>query len=270
LKSFIITNDDGVKRPGLWALYSALNDLGNILIIAPETAQSSTGMSLTLHKPLRVKKLMIQGVRAYACSGTPSDCVIIGLRKFFREHRPDMLVSGINEGNNLSLQAVYGSGTVAAAVRASLMGIPSIAFSLNLPENMLVTSKELRHAMQKAAMRAREITTTVLEKGFPLGVDYLNVNFPFEVNSKTPIEVTVAAKARYEELIEVRRDPRAKPYIWLKGRIYMSSEMVEGTDAYAVLVNKHISVTPMSLNTSVFDRGIHEKLAEMLGAISEE
>jgi len=264
-----LTNDDGIRRPGLWALHSAIKNYSEILVLAPENAQSSKGMSLTFHKPLRIKKLFIQGNKAFACTGTPGDCVVLGLRIFFKNLKPDLLVSGINEGNNLSLQSIYGSGTVAAAIRASLFGIPSIAFSLSLPENISIDKTDLIDAMLRAAKRASEITFIVLKKGLPQEVDYLNINFPFEVDSKTPIEITVSSKERYHELVEIRKDPRGKKYIWLKRQLCDVSKFKKGTDAYAVYVNKNISITPMSLNASVINRHALDILAEIFGAEKE-
>ncbi len=264
MKKILLTNDDGITRPGLWFLYDVLKELGEVRVVAPESARSSTGMSITLHKPLRLRKLSIHGTKAYACSGTPSDCVIIALKKVFEEDRPDLIVSGINEGNNVSLQAIYGSGTVAAAVRGALMNVPSIAFSLAFKENEPVKPRWLREAMYRAAARAKSITEWTLRNGLPGGIDYLNVNFPPTVNHKTPVKLTKAAKARYQELVSEKTDPRGKPYYWLYGMLLGYGDMEPGTDAYAVFVEDSISISPMKVDASAADPSILSELVNYL------
>ncbi|MDW8083986.1 MAG: 5'/3'-nucleotidase SurE [Candidatus Caldarchaeum sp.] len=244
----LLTNDDGVRRIGLWSLYEVLKPLGDVYVVAPESEKSAVGMSITLHKPLRIRRYRIHGTVAYACSGTPSDSVITAVRKIMPEP-PDLVVSGINEGNNVSLQAVYGSGTVAAAIRASLMGYPSVAFSLCLSEAGPVAVSWMKKAMKTAASKAKPIIEYLLRNKLPAGVDYLNVNFPYEVSEETRYVLTSTARARYRELVEERIDPRGRPYYWLKGKLLENLE--PGTDAHAIFVEKAISVTPMKTNTTV-------------------
>jgi len=264
LQTILLTNDDGVTRPGLWAFYERLKRFGDVVVVAPESARSATGMSITLHKPLRIKKIAVGGRRAYACSGTPSDCVIIALRTILKEKPPKLVVSGINEGNNVSLQAVYGSGTVAAAVRAALMGIPAAAFSLSFFENKPFNHSWFRRAVSAAAERSAFIVERLLETGLPRGVDYLNVNYPPNVGPDTPVKITRAARTRYEELVDVRMDPRFKHYYWLHGKL---QELEPGTDAYEVLAAGNISITPMRVDASVTDPDISKTLARAFGAV---
>ncbi|MCS6784097.1 MAG: 5'/3'-nucleotidase SurE [Candidatus Caldarchaeum sp.] len=261
MKKILLTNDDGVRKPGLWALYDVLKNFGTVFVVAPESEKSAVGMSITLHKPLRIRKYRIHGRVAYACSGTPSDSVIVAVRKIMPEP-PDIVVSGINEGNNVSLQAVYGSGTVAAAIRASLMGYPSVAFSLSFSEKGTFRPGWLKTAMKTAAYKAKPIVEYLLNHGLPKGVDYLNVNFPYEISDKTPYRLTVAAKSRYAELVEERVDPREKPYYWLKGKLLERLE--PGTDAYAIFVEKAVSVTPMKTDTSATSSDAYEDLRQFL------
>lgn len=260
----LLTNDDGVRKPGLWALYDVLKTLGQVSVVAPETERSAVGMSITLHKPLRLRKYRIHGTVAYACSGTPSDSVIIAVKKLM-DKPPDLVVSGINEGNNVSLQAVYGSGTVAAAIRASLMGFPSVAFSLCLSEKGPVPNGWLKIAMRTAAAKAKPLVEYVLRNGLPRGVDFLNVNFPFEITADTGYALTGSAKARYRELVEERIDPRGKPYYWLKGELLQFLE--PGTDAHAIFVEKKISVTPMKTNTSATGLDDYSELRRFLQSL---
>ncbi|MEM0440523.1 MAG: 5'/3'-nucleotidase SurE [Candidatus Caldarchaeum sp.] len=266
MKKILLTNDDGFRRPGLWALHEELKDLGEVTIVAPESEKSAVGMSITLHKPIRLRKYRIRGAVVYACSGTPSDCIIMAMRKLFDEP-PDIVVSGINEGNNVSLQAVYGSGTVAAAIRASLMGVKATAFSLSLGEDGLISSEDLKKAMKIAASKAKPIVEYILTKGLPKGVDYFNVNFPHDIRPETPYMLTKTAVARYRELVEERIDPRRKPYYWLKGRLL--EELEPGTDAHAVFVEKAVAVSPMKTNTTSMETLNSNELAEFLNHLTD-
>ncbi|MEM2095429.1 MAG: 5'/3'-nucleotidase SurE [Candidatus Caldarchaeum sp.] len=264
MKRILLTNDDGITRPGLWALYDVLKEFGEVLVVAPESARSATGMSITLHKPLRMKRVSIHGTTAYACSGTPSDCVILAVNKLFAGKLPDLVVSGINEGNNVSLQAVYGSGTVAAAVRAALLGVPAAAFSLASKEEEPASFGWFRKAMRRAAGRAGPIVEWLLTNGMPEDVDYLSVNFPPEVNHQTPVKFTRAGRIRYREMVEERQDPQRRIYYWLHGKLIPESEFEPDTDVYALFVEKAVSVSPMRLDTSAPDVSRFRGLAELL------
>jgi len=252
LKKILLTNDDGVLKPGLWAIYDVLSDLGEVTVVAPESMKSAVGMSITLHKPLRLRKIKFGGHVAYSCSGSPSDCVIMAVRHVYGGEGPDFVVSGINEGNNVSLQAVYGSGTIGAAIRACLMGYPAAAFSLSLPEDSVPSAEWMKTMMAKAAAKAKPIISYLLQHGLPKGADYLNVNFPYMVSDSTPYVITRAARNRYKELVEERIDPRGKPYYWLKGEL--RKDLEPGTDAYAVFVEKAISITFMKADTSAAEK----------------
>lgn len=266
MRRILLTNDDGITRPGLWALYNVVKDLGEVYVVAPESARSATGMSITLHKPLRLKRLLIHGSTAYACSGTPSDCVIVAVNKVLSGKPPDLIISGINEGNNVSLQAVYGSGTVAAAVRGALIGVPSAAFSLASRENEPLSFSWLKEATGRAAERARPFIEWLLNNGMPKGVDYFNVNFPPEVNSQTPVKVTKAGKIRYTEMVNERQDPQGRLYYWLHGKLVPEEMFEPDTDVYALFVERAISVSPMRLNTSVEDLSSLRHIADFFSS----
>ena len=193
----------------------------------------------------------MKGRTAYAVSGNPADCISLGINKILNGRKPDLVVSGINEGDNASIQAIYASGTVAAAVHAAILGIPSIAFSLYIPENNWREKQGIRLRMRNAAEVAGRITKWVLDKGLPAGIDYLNVNFPYNVDKDTEIAVTTLAKARYDDFIIERKDPRGKPYYWQWGKLKPVTEFKHGTDAYVLFVEKKISISPLSLDTSV-------------------
>jgi len=250
LKRILLTNDDGIRRYGIWRLYEEIKRLGEVVVIAPESARSSTGMSLTFHKALRIKKIKIKDKIAYAVSGNPADCISLGVHKILSGEKPDLVVSGINEGDNTTLQSVYASGTVAAAVHAAILGIPAVAFSLHIPEEGWKKKTELKYRMDKAAEIAGKIAEWMLENKMPKGVDYLNVNFPMKVESYTEIKITRAGRIRYNDYVVERKDPRGKPYYWQWGKPIKYEEMAPGTDVYAVFVEGKVSVSPMRIDTS--------------------
>lgn len=250
LPRILLTNDDGIRAPGLWSLYHALKGLGEVIVVAPESMRSATGMSLTLHKPLRLKQVIHGGVRAYAVSGTPSDCIILAVNRVLRGVKPDIIASGINEGENVSFQAIYGSGTVAAAVRAAIMGIPAAAFSLKLPESGPVGGGWLKARMDEAGPIAAEVVSWILEKGLPEGVDYLNVNFPERLSPSTPVRITSVYRARYREIVVERRDPKNRPYYWIHGKLLPRESFSMDSDVYSIFVEGAISISPMRFDAS--------------------
>ncbi|MCJ7821768.1 MAG: 5'/3'-nucleotidase SurE, partial [Armatimonadetes bacterium] len=163
----LITNDDGIRAPGLTALHAALLPLGDVLVIAPERPRSACGHAITLHKPLRLMPVeMPDGSEGFAINGFPADCVALGVSDHLGGH-PDLVVSGINLGPNLGVDMIY-SGTVAAAREGAICGIPSIALS--------VASYDASN-FQPAAEFAAYLAQAVLEQGLPEGT-FLNVNVP--------------------------------------------------------------------------------------------
>src|SRR2546425_713806 len=195
----LVTNDDGVHAAGLAALASALADLGEVHVLAPEREQSACGHALTLHRPLRVQLLR---ERWHAVNGTPSDCVNIGVLGFLPE-RPALIVSGINHGSNLGDDVTY-SGTVSAAMEGTLLGVPSIAVSL-------VDDGDLATAGRVAAL----VAARVLVEGLPAKA-FLNVNVP----SAPPrgLRMTQLGHRVYTEKIVEQRDPRGRVHYWLGSR----------------------------------------------------
>lgn len=242
-RRIVITNDDGIYSPGLKILHDSVSGLGEVNVIAPETPKSSTGLGLTLHKPLRVMRIKLWGEKPLiAVSGTPSDIIHISVH--ILNGRPDLVLSGINVGDNTSLQVILSSGTVGAAMQASLLGIPSIALSADVrsPEELL------RKSYRKGVMAvSRAIATYVLERGMPKGFDLISVNFPSVVGKKTRVKIAKPARVRFAQYTERRIDPQGRPYFWIYGE---PTSPEQGTDAYVVLVEKNIAITPLSLNLS--------------------
>jgi 5'-nucleotidase len=241
----MVTNDDGVFSPGIVALADALASHANVTVIAPEGQQSAAGMSLTFHRPLRVEKVLVHGRACYAVSGSPADSVMVGVNKMLPRH-PDMVVSGINMGENLTIQDILASGTAAAAMEAALLGIPSIAFSMEVPSN-----KRFSHGLKDSrfdlpALVAAQITLEVLEHGLPNAVNLLNVNFPWNTQRGTKVKLTSIEVRKYRDYVIERKDPRGRPYYWVWGARLPTFK--KDSDVYAVHQLGAISISPLSLD----------------------
>lgn len=262
MPTILLTNDDGIMSAGLRILYESLGGLGNVVAVAPDSPRSATGMSLTFHKPLRMNEVTVGGVKAYAVSGSPADCISIGISKVLGGKAPNAVVSGINMGDNVTAQTVFASGTVAAAIQAALLGIPSVALSMEVPEGER-DPHEQEERIEVAASRAHHIVDIVVRRGLPEGVDFLNVNFPYDVRMDTPLKVTKLGRQKYEDYVLERTDPRGRPYYWQWGDTRNAKEFEPGTDAHAVFVERLVSVTPLQIDPS---RGIsHRSIEEYLG-----
>lgn len=234
----LVSNDDGIFSPGIKALGLAMRALGEVRVVAPDVEQSAVGHGITVRRPLRFKHTASAGfgeIPAYRVDGTPADCVVLGVHLL---GRPDLVVSGINIGVNLGLDLTH-SGTVAAALEGSSLGIPSIAFSLD------TSGEELNFSL--AAEWAVRIARLVMQKGLPKGV-LLNVNFPAGVPKG--LMVTRLSTHHWEDTVVERLDPEGKPYYWIAGTPVGEEE--EGTDLYAVR-HGYISITPVSLDFTAAD-----------------
>jgi 5'-nucleotidase len=243
----MVTNDDSVQSDGLVQLARTISKHAEVIVVAPEQPQSAAALSLTFHKPLRVSRVAKGEFECYAVSGSPGDCVMIGVNKLL-PRRPDLVVSGINIGDNNTFQDILASGTVAAAIEAAITGIPAIAFSLEVAEEALFALGYSQPGFSKAAEVAGEIVGDVLDNGMPAGTELLNVNFPAGVEATTGIMLTQVARRKYTDKVIVRNDPRGRPYYWLWGE--RLTTFPKNTDADAVIVRKMISITPMVLAMS--------------------
>ncbi len=243
----MVTNDDSVQSKGLVDLAKAISKHADVIIVAPEQPQSATALSLTFHKPLRVTKVRRGDFDCFAVSGSPGDCVMIGVNKIL-PRRPDLVVSGINIGDNNTFQDILASGTVAAALESAITGIPAIAFSMEVGDESLFALEYDQPDFSKAAGVAAEIVGDVLEHGMPGGAEILNVNFPSSVEVTTDMMLTEVGRRKYTDKVIVRKDPRGRPYYWLFGE--RLSEFPPKTDAEAVLTERKVSITPMMLNMS--------------------
>lgn len=251
----LITNDDGIHAPGLDVLQQIASELSDdVWTVAPETDQSGASHSLSLHEPLRLRKI---DERTYAVKGTPTDCVIMGVRFLLKDDPPDLVLSGVNAGQNMADDVTY-SGTIAGAFEGNLLGIPSIALSLAYSFN----KDERRKLRWKTPLAlGGDLIRKLLDHGIPDDV-VLNINFP----DRDPgdIEETVVTRQgkRDQDLltIEDRMDTRGTPYYWLGFR-RRKSKPQKGTDLWAIYTGR-ISVTPLNLNLTY--ESVREDLAAVL------
>ncbi|MBT0895236.1 5'/3'-nucleotidase SurE [Geobacter hydrogenophilus] len=229
----LVTNDDGVRAPGIRSLAEALRNIGDVVVVAPDRERSAVGHALTLHHPLRASEIR---PAFFAVDGTPTDCVNLGIHTLLGS-RPDIVVSGVNCGGNMGDDITY-SGTVSAAMEATLMGIPALAVSL-------VTSGRGDNYAAASTFAAR-LVRIASERGLPPDT-LLNVNVP-----DLPLEklggavVTIQGKRDYEGKIVTKTDPRGRNYYWI-GNGALQFRDLEGTDYYAVKRGL-VSITPLHLD----------------------
>jgi 5'-nucleotidase len=229
----LVTNDDGIHAPGIQELAEALARVAQVAVVAPDRERSAVSHALTLHHPLRAFSV---GHDRYAVDGTPTDCVNLGIHNLI-SFRPDLVVSGINRGGNMGDDLTY-SGTVSAAMEATLMGIPALAFSL-------VTTGAGNHYAD-AAEAAVRLVMMVAERGLPDDT-FLNINIPdLPLAELGPDRITVQGKRDYEGSVVVKTDPRGNRYFWI-GTSEPSFLDLAGTDFHAVKRGS-VSITPLHLD----------------------
>jgi 5'-nucleotidase len=227
----LVSNDDGHFSEGLRSLSTALSGLGEIVVVAPEAEQSAASHAISLHRPLRIKEIRPSW---YAVDGTPTDCAYLAVNHILRGRRPDLMVSGINHGPNLADDVTY-SGTVAAAMEASMLGVPAIAFSLATRKGF-----EFTEAARFAGAFARAALAQPLRPGM-----LLNVNIP--TGPLRGYRITRLGKHSYGFDVIEKVDPRGRKYYWIGGSEYQYQE-IPGTDVHAVLKESLVSITPLHLD----------------------
>ncbi|ADG13603.1 5'/3'-nucleotidase SurE [Methanocaldococcus infernus] len=246
----LIVNDDGIYSPSLVSLYRAIKNRfedANVVIVAPTNQQSGIGRAISLFEPLRMSKVKLdKDIYGYAVSGTPTDCVILGIYKILNKV-PDLVISGINIGENLGTE-IMTSGTLGAAFEAAHHGAKAIASSLQITSDHL-KFRELDIPIDFSV--PAEITVRIAEKylehNFPC--DVINLNIPENATLETPIEITRLARKMYTTHVEERVDPRGRSYYWIDG--YPVYEEEEDTDVYVLRKKGHISLTPLTLDTTI-------------------
>ena len=240
----LVTNDDGIYSSGIFALWDVAKEFGDVNVIAPINEKSAVSHGITISKPISVKKIEREdGFKGLAVSGTPADCVKIGIKSLL-SFNPDLILSGINIGSNLGNNIIY-SGTVAAALEGATLNIPSIAISIDSfkPRNFS-TSKIV----------VRKIINFIENNNMPSGT-ILNINVPdCEPNDLKGYKITVQGNQYFNDNFEKRTDPRGRDYYWMTGQIIDNDKELR-YDGFAVS-NGYASITPihfMITNTSVFD-----------------
>ncbi len=244
MNNILVTNDDGFRSPGIRSLVKNIKKYSNVTVIAPDGSRSAAGLSLTFYRPLRINEHIIDNVKFYAVNGTPGDCVTMGIF-YICEKKPDMVLSGINIGENLSLIEFFMSGTVAAAILASIYKIPAIAFSKREVGKDVMMTQDVREGYEEAGVIASEITKYFLDESFPEEIDLININFPITITESTHVVITRLSRLSLLSKIYPRNDPRGRPYYWIWGE--KLKNFPEGTDAYETMIKGNISVTPISL-----------------------
>jgi 5'-nucleotidase len=244
----LISNDDGIDAPGIFALAREIKTFADVTVVAPDKQQSAVGHAITMNYPLRAVPFNKNGsFFGYAVEGTPADAVKLGVRALLKS-RPDMIISGINHGSNTAINIIY-SGTVSAATEGTVLGIPSIAVSLTT-----YADPDFSYAAKFAGRLAR----LVAERGLPDGT-LLNVNVPPLPESEiVGIKITRQGKSTWEDMFDVRRDPANREYFWLKGRLNVT-DVDPDVDQIAIQ-NKYVSVTPIHYDLT--DGAMLEKMRE--------
>jgi len=230
----LITNDDGIKAPGMRALIEYIRPLGRIVVVAPDRPQSGTAHAVTINLPLRLELLFREkDYEEYSCNGTPADCVKLAF-KVILKRRPDFLFSGINHGTNASINIIY-SGTMAAVFEGAMAGVPSVGFSLN---NYSLTAD-----FKPSRIFVTNIAEKVIGNGLPAGI-CLNVNIPALPESQIlGIKVCRQSEGTWQEDFDEREDPSGRKYFWMKGVFVKIGDGVD-TDQWAV-ENRYVAVVPV-------------------------
>jgi 5'-nucleotidase len=239
--NILLTNDDGIYAPGLWALHRRLSIDHAVTVVAPDRERSAVGHGITLHEPLRAARIRVSGEgRGYAVNGTPADCIKLSVLEILKT-RQDMVISGINPGANVGINAHY-SGTVAAAREAALLGLASLAVSVNCHEPAF---------LEEAAAFIEGLAGLVREKGLPSGV-FLNVNIPnLPINAVRGISISSQGVSVSREGFEKRVDPRNRTYYWQE---LESPADFRGCDMDgSVLSRESISITPMRCDMTDYE-----------------
>ena len=235
--NILITNDDGIYADGIIELAKSISKIANVYVVAPESQRSATGHAITIHSPIMVHKIdMGENIKSYAISGTPADCVKVGIEGLFKDINIDLVLSGINNGPNLGTDVIY-SGTVSAAIEGFVQNKPSIAFSLN----EFNVSKEVYSQVSK---HASKIVNDIKDKLNILNDCILNVNIPNGEVKGT--KITRLGERKYENVLEERVSPHGKRYFWIGGKV---KELEQENDSDIIAIEEgYITITPVNID----------------------
>jgi 5'-nucleotidase len=248
LMLLLLTNDDGIAAPGLAALYAELIELGEVEVVAPATVQSATGHGITLSTPLLTNRMNIADLfTGIAVEGRPADCVKLAVSQLL-PRAPDLVVSGLNSGANVGINVIY-SGTVAAAIEAAFLGLPSIAVSLHLRH-------ETPPDFKRSAKLARQTIERILEGGLQPG-QVASINIPCLPPHQAPAGIKIVRQCTrpWTDTYERRQDPRGREYFW-NNSVFSLGATDDDTDV-AALRDGYITVTPLQFDLT--DHGLLKK-----------
>ncbi len=244
----LVTNDDGINAPGIRTLISIMKEIGDIIVVAPDSPQSGMGHAITINSTLHSSRITPKDseIIKYSCSGTPADCVKLAINELM-PRKPDLCVSGINHGSNSSINVIY-SGTMSAAIEAGIEGVPAIGFSL--------LDYRWNADFEQSKNFISTITLNALNNGIPKGV-VLNVNIPSVVKSDIKgVKICRQAMAYWIEEFDKRKNPLGQEYYWLTGK-FINEDLEEDTDEWA-LKNNFISIVPVK-----FDLTAHHAIKDL-------
>lgn len=230
----LVSNDDGITSKGIRVLVNVMKQLGEVVVVAPDSPQSGMGHAITIGETLRLyEEDIFEDVQAYKSSGTPADCVKLAKHYILKDRKPDLVVSGINHGSNTSISVLY-SGTMSAAIEGALEGLPSIGFSLC----DFSSKADFSHVEEYVYKIAKQ----VLERGLTKGVA-LNVNFPPKRNESIKgVKICRQAHAKWQEEFSERFDPNGRKYFWMAGN-FVNFDKGEDNDEWAI-ANNYVSIVP--------------------------
>ncbi|MGI9542120.1 MAG: 5'/3'-nucleotidase SurE [Cyclobacteriaceae bacterium] len=242
----LVSNDDGIYAPGIRRLVALMREVGEVVVVAPDSPQSGMGHAITIGNTLRLDQTdLFDDLVAYKCSGTPADCVKLAKHHVLKDRRPDLMVSGINHGSNTSISVLY-SGTMSAAIEGAIEGLPSVGFSL--------CDYSSSASFDHIGEHVKNIARQVLENSLPKGVA-LNVNFPPKRNQPIQgVKICRQARAKWQEEFDLRRDPTGRKYFWMAGN-FVNFDKGEDNDEWAI-ANNYVSVVPCQ-----FDMTAHHAIS---------
>ena len=266
--NILISNDDGVFAPGILAAKQAVEDLANVTVVAPDENNSSVGRRMTLFKHLEIKTVELEdGSEAYSVSGSPADAVIVGA-EYVMDDKPDLVITGINQGVNISCD-ITSSGTVCAAFEAVSLGIPAIAASLFMDPKTSYKQDEngewyLDYDFSLAKRVLHDIVLKIINEGFPDGVDLFNLNVPSNYESEEVKITRLSDKMIDKKVIDNTDEEKAELFNYPLQENQNSDDLImiapdlvseydEGSDGYALMIEKRPSLTPLKVNMTSED-----------------
>ncbi len=251
----LITNDDGPYSPGLKLLYDAVRELGDVVVLVPDRPRSAGGLALTLHEPLRVNKLRLSYADIYVTSGLPADAVHLAIHM----SKIDLVLSGVNIGDNTSVQAILASGTLSPCFQAALLGIPAAAFSADVDDESDLEDGGLRDVMVTVC---REISRYLARRRPPSALHVISVNFPSRVSKDVHVKLARPCMRKFRHEVMEMRDQMGRRHYWIYGVLSIDDSCID-SDVYVVHVEKNIALTPITLRLHPFDEIDDESISAL-------